>query len=79
MHGHGPPDRSRLRALLDVAVTRGTTDRRALRALSARCWPGGSDRTHAAARHWVRLWGPRPVTVVPADCACALGRCTWCN
>lgn len=47
--------------------------------LLRRSWPAPSDATVPAARAWVRLWAPRPMPAVAADCACAVGRCGWCN
>jgi hypothetical protein len=63
------PDQGRVAALLERVVTPETLDRTQLMALSARCWPGRDDRTLPAGRHWIRAWGPRPMTAVPHDCS----------
>jgi hypothetical protein len=78
MDDHTGPDRGLVAALLDRAVTADTTDRSRLLALSARCWPGRDDRTLPAGRHWIRAWGPRPMTAVPHDCSRA-AVCHICN
>ena len=78
MDDHRTPDPSAFAAIFDAAVTQGTSDRSALMTLSARCWPGRDDRTVPAGRHWIRAWGPRPMTAVPHDCASGHS-CAFCN
>jgi hypothetical protein len=79
MDDHRTPDPSAFAAIFDAAVTPTTADRTALMTLSARCWPGRDDRTVPAGRHWIRAWGPRPMTAVPHDCSSASHRCGYCN
>jgi hypothetical protein len=44
------------------------------------CWPGGEqDRTVPSARRWLSSWRPARMTVAPAACSCADGRCLVCN
>ena len=74
------PEPTPIRALIVTAVTRATTDRTALMTLSARCWPGRDDRTVPAGRHWIRAWGPRPMTAIPHSCdGASAPRCGFCN
>jgi hypothetical protein len=79
MDDHRTPDPAAFSAIFDAAVTPSTTDRTALMTLSARCWPGRDDRTVPAGRHWIRAWGPRPMTAVPHDCGPARRGCGFCN
>jgi hypothetical protein len=72
------PERAKILALIDGAVTDTTTDRTMLMTLSARCWPGRDDRTVPAGRHWIRAWGPRPMQAVPHQCDDG-ARCGYCN
>jgi len=78
MDDHRPPDEAAFAAIFDTALTQQTTDRTALMTLSARCWPGRDDRTVPAGRHWIRAWGPRPMTAVPHDCG-TTHSCGYCN
>ena len=72
-------DGDRIAALIDGAVTPHTDDRSALLRITAACWPGRDDRTVPVGRHWIRLWGPRPMTAAPHECAPATGPCGYCN
>jgi hypothetical protein len=52
---------------------------RLLGELVHRCWLGATaDRTHPAARGWLRQYGVGYLTYAPA-CSCEYGRCTTCN
>jgi hypothetical protein len=73
------PEPTPIAEIVSGAVTPATTDRTALMTLSARCWPGRDDRTVPAGRHWIRAWGPRPMTAIPHDCGSASQRCGFCN
>jgi hypothetical protein len=79
MDEHRTPEPMPLATMISSAVTPVTTDRTALMTLSARCWPGRDDRTVPAGRHWIRAWGPRPMTAVPHDCGGGSQRCGFCN
>jgi hypothetical protein len=65
-----------------IAAARSGTAARVIGHQAGALWPGGAgDRTHPAARSWLRLWRPRhPVGhgLVPA-CGCDAGRCAICN
>ncbi len=79
MNDHRMPDPGFVAALVGAAVTPATTDRTALMTLSARCWPGRDDRTLPAGRHWIRAWGPRPMTAIPHECDGTETSCGYCN
>ena len=72
-------DGHRFAALMSAAVTTETDDRAALMRITASCWPGRDDRTVPVGRHWIRLWGPRPMTAAPHDCGPTPGPCGFCN
>jgi hypothetical protein len=48
-------------------------------AIIRRCRSAGEDRTAAAARDWVRRWGPHRLASLQLPCTCAVGRCRVCN
>ena len=47
--------------------------------LMRRSWPSGPDRTDPVARGWLSRWSPASAPAAAPDCACAAGRCAWCN
>ena len=73
------PDR-RINELIQALARRSARDSAALAdRLSEHAWPRGGDRRDPVAAEWLRRWTPAGMPPAAADCACATGRCAWCN
>ena len=73
------PDR-RMTELVQAVAGRSARDSAALAdRLAEHAWPRGGDRRDPVAIEWLRRWRPTGMPAAAADCACAVGRCAWCN
>jgi predicted RNA polymerase sigma factor len=73
------PDQ-RIAALIQAAADRSAEETTQLATMLARgCWPREGDRRDPVASEWLRRWSPAAHHTVAPSCACAAGRCAWCN
>jgi predicted RNA polymerase sigma factor len=70
----------RITSLIKSVAERSAEDTAQLAAMLALgCWPRGGDRRDPVASEWLRRWSPAARHTVAPSCACAAGRCAWCN